>query len=162
MIFFSISAIKWKNCFVFSLWGSSFFCICFSVPPSLPWASLVAQLAKNLPAMQKTQVCPWVGKIPWRRKWLPTSVFLSGEFHGERSRTGYIVCGVAKSQTWLSNFFFFHPVIPLFYIKGPNQHQHWNLLPNHHNVLSWKQFHPLTLSSLYSRTQTAYGWGRVL
>ena len=25
---------------------------------------------------------PWVGKIPWRRKWQPTPVFLPGKFHG--------------------------------------------------------------------------------
>ena len=28
---------------------------------------------------------PWVGKVPWRRKWQPTPVFLPGEFHGQRS-----------------------------------------------------------------------------
>ena len=28
---------------------------------------------------------PWVGKIPWRRVWQPTPVFLSGEFQGQRS-----------------------------------------------------------------------------
>ena len=28
---------------------------------------------------------PWVGKIPWRREWQPTPVFLPGEFHGQRS-----------------------------------------------------------------------------
>ena len=27
----------------------------------------------------------WVGKIPWRRAWQPTPVFLLGEFHGQRS-----------------------------------------------------------------------------
>ena len=32
---------------------------------------------------------PWVGKIPWRREWLPTPVFLPGEFHGQRSLVGY-------------------------------------------------------------------------
>ena len=32
---------------------------------------------------------PWVGKIPWRREWLPTSVFLPGEFHGQRSLVDY-------------------------------------------------------------------------
>ena len=26
---------------------------------------------------------PWVKKIPWRRKWQPTQVFLPGEFHGQ-------------------------------------------------------------------------------
>ena len=29
---------------------------------------------------------PWVGKIPWRRKWQSTPVFFPREFHGERSR----------------------------------------------------------------------------
>ena len=32
---------------------------------------------------------PWVRKIPWRRKWQPTSVFLPGESHGQRSLVGY-------------------------------------------------------------------------
>ena len=32
---------------------------------------------------------PWVGKIPWRRAWQPTPVFLPGNFHGKRSLEGY-------------------------------------------------------------------------
>ena len=41
---------------------------------------------ENLPAMQETQVFdPWVRKIPWRREWQPTSVFLPEEFHGQKS-----------------------------------------------------------------------------
>ena len=32
---------------------------------------------------------PWVGKIPWRRKWQPTPVLLPGESHGGRSLIGY-------------------------------------------------------------------------
>ena len=32
---------------------------------------------------------PWVRKIPWRRDWRPTPVFLPGEFHGQRSLVGY-------------------------------------------------------------------------
>ena len=32
---------------------------------------------------------PWVGKIPWRRTWPPTPVFLPGESHGQRSLAGY-------------------------------------------------------------------------
>ena len=32
---------------------------------------------------------PWVGKIPWRRKWQPTPVLLPGKFHGQRSLVGY-------------------------------------------------------------------------
>ena len=43
---------------------------------------------------------PWVGKIPWRRKWQPTPVFLPGESHGQRSLAGYIPWD-RKSQIWL-------------------------------------------------------------
>ena len=32
---------------------------------------------------------PWVGKIPWRRAWQPTPVFLPGESHGQKSLKGY-------------------------------------------------------------------------
>ena len=32
---------------------------------------------------------PWVRKIPWRWKWLPTPVFLLGEPHGQRCLVGY-------------------------------------------------------------------------
>ena len=46
-------------------------------------------MLKNLPAMQETRFDPWVGKIPRRRPWQPTSVFLSEEFHGQRSLVGY-------------------------------------------------------------------------
>ena len=36
------------------------------------WASLVAQMVKDLLAMQETWFDPWVRKIPWRREWQPT------------------------------------------------------------------------------------------
>jgi len=45
---------------------------------------------------------PWVRKIPRRKEWLPSPVFLPGEFHGQKSLAG-TVSGVAKSQTWLSD-----------------------------------------------------------
>ena len=31
---------------------------------------------------------PWVGKIPWRRKWQPAPVILPGECHGQRNLVG--------------------------------------------------------------------------
>jgi len=33
---------------------------------------------------------PWVGKIPWRRAWQSTLVFLLGESHGQRGLVGYV------------------------------------------------------------------------
>ena len=32
---------------------------------------------------------PELGRSPWRREWLPTSVFLPGKFQGYRSLVGY-------------------------------------------------------------------------
>ena len=70
------------------LWCSAFFMVQISHPYMTTgktialtrWASLLAQLVKNLPAMRETW--SWVGKIPWRRERLPTPVFWPGEFHG--------------------------------------------------------------------------------
>ena len=42
---------------------------------------------------------PWVGKIPWRRKWQPTPVFLSGKSHGRRSLVGYSPWDGKESDT---------------------------------------------------------------
>ena len=45
---------------------------------------------------------PWIRKIPWRRPWQPTPVFLPGESHRQRSLTRYSPCG-CKSRTRLSD-----------------------------------------------------------
>ena len=42
---------------------------------------------------------PWVRKIPWRRKWKPTPVFLPGESHGWRSLVGYSPWGRKELDT---------------------------------------------------------------
>ena len=73
-------------------------------PLQISWASLVAQLVKNPPAMQETWFDPWLGKIPWR--------FLEGyplQYSGLENSTDCIVHGVAKSQKQLNDFHFhFH------------------------------------------------------
>ena len=93
-----------------------FLCAAFQIAFSVrrPGASLVALVVKNPPAnagdlrdikgIRHPGFDPWVGKIPWRRAWQPTPVFLPGESHGLRSLVGYSH-GVAKIQTrlkWLS------------------------------------------------------------
>ena len=42
---------------------------------------------------------PWVGKIPWRRAWQPTPVFLPGESHRQRRLAGYSPLGGRESDT---------------------------------------------------------------
>ena len=51
--------------------------------------SLVAQMAKNLPVIEETQVQSLGPEDPLEREWLPTPVFLPGECHGQRSPVGY-------------------------------------------------------------------------
>ena len=41
----------------------------------------------------------WAGKMPWRRKWQPTPVFLPGKSHGQRSLVGYSPWGRKESDT---------------------------------------------------------------
>ena len=54
----------------------------------LPRASQMVLVLKNLPANTDARPVS-VGKIPWRRKWQPTPVFLSGESHGQRGLADY-------------------------------------------------------------------------
>ena len=51
---------------------------------------------------------PWVGKIPWRRKWQSTPVFLPGESHGWRSLVGYSPQGRKESDTTEELHFHLH------------------------------------------------------
>ena len=46
---------------------------------------------------------PWVRKIPWRRKWEPTPVFLPGKSHGQRSLVGYRPLGHTESDMALES-----------------------------------------------------------
>ena len=49
--------------------------------------------------MVKSACNAWVGKIPWKRKWQPTPVFLPGKSHGWRSLAGYSPWSYKESNT---------------------------------------------------------------
>ena len=70
-------------------------------PLQYSWASLVAQLVKNLSAAweRRPGFDSWVGKIPWKREWLPIPVFWPGEFYGLYSPWGYKESDITE---WLS------------------------------------------------------------
>ena len=67
-------------------------------------ASLVAQLVKNLPAVQQTRVWPLGWENPLERKWQPTPVSLPGKSHGQRRLVGCSPWGCKESGTtdWLT------------------------------------------------------------
>ena len=76
---------------------------------------------------------PWVGQIPWRRKWQPTPVFLPGKSHGQRSLAGCSLWGHTESVTTepaqqlhcLTHLYpqrslqFFLPLIPSTFLQPP-------------------------------------------
>ena len=62
-------------------------------------ASLVAQVVKNLPAVQETEVQSLGQEDPLKKEWQPTGVFLPGESHRQRSLAGY--------STWDHKILFF-------------------------------------------------------
>ena len=48
---------------------------------------------------RRHEILSWVGKIPWRRTWQLTPVFLLGESHGQRSLVGYSPWGHQELNT---------------------------------------------------------------
>ena len=60
------------------------------------WASQVALVVKTPPASAEDKrdlFDPWVGKIPWRKKWPPIPIFLLGESHRWRILAGCTLRG---------------------------------------------------------------------
>ena len=77
--------------------------------PQLPRTSLTAPYHKCCTSLvAQERIClqcrrpgfkPWGGRIPWKRGWQPTPVFLPGEFHGQRSQADYSPRGHRESDT---------------------------------------------------------------
>ena len=59
----------------------------------------VAQMVKNCLQCRRPRSDPCVGKIPWRRVWQSTSVFLPGKFHGQRSLVDHNPWGPKEPDT---------------------------------------------------------------
>ena len=66
-------------------------------------ASLVTQTVWNLLAMWETQVQSLSREESCRREWLPTTVFLPGEIHGQRSLVGYSPWDRRVRHHWATN-----------------------------------------------------------
>ena len=63
----------------------------------LAWGFPGGSMVKNLPASAEGGgFNPWVGKIPWRRKWIPTSAFFPGKSLGQKSLKSYSLLGYKR------------------------------------------------------------------
>ena len=97
---------------------------------------------------------PWVGKIPWRREWQPTSLFLHGEFHRQRSLAGYSawshkqsdrLSDWTKTVLWAPAVFWssvqFSSVAQLCPTLCDPMNRSTPRLPVHHQLLEFTQTH---------------------
>ena len=64
-------------------------------------ALLLAQTGRICLQCERPRFNPWAREDAWRREWLPTPVFLPGEFHEQESLMGYSLWG-CKEQLTLS------------------------------------------------------------
>ena len=79
---------------------------------------IMAQIVKNLPAVQETLFDPWIRKIPRRRAWQSTPVFLPGESRGQRILVGHSPWGRKESMTeWLTLLLGFLKIIVFVLVK---------------------------------------------
>ena len=71
----------------------------------MAWEVVAMICHQGKPSFQQYRLglLPWVGKIPWRRKWQPAPVPLPGKSHGQRRLVGYSPCGHKELDTteWL-------------------------------------------------------------
>ena len=106
ILFRKVAFLKWNDFFFFNQLkpqlNSTSVYQDFDMPLGMSRASLVAQLEKNLPAMQATQVRFLGWEDPLEKEMATTTVFLPGESHGHWSLAGYSAWG-HKSQTLLSD-----------------------------------------------------------
>ena len=70
-------------------------CVCYRLPRRLSDKTPACQCWRH----KRCWFNPWVRKIPWRREWQPTAVFLPGKSHGQRSLAGYSPWGHKESDT---------------------------------------------------------------
>ena len=68
--------------------SSPAFCLVYSAYRGFPDGASGKEPACQCKRCKRHWFDPWVGKISWRRAWQPTSVFLPGQFHGQRSLGG--------------------------------------------------------------------------
>ena len=61
-------------------------------------------------SVEDLSLSPWIGKIPWRREWLPTPVLWPREFHGLYGPWGH---KESDTTEWLSRQYFFQQVVKL-------------------------------------------------
>ena len=80
----------------------SYLLIFFSLPylKGLPSCSAVKETTCHCRWLKRLRFDPWAERIPWRRKWQPTPVFLPGKSDGQRCLAGYTPGPQSVEYNW--------------------------------------------------------------
>ena len=62
---------------------------------------------------------PWVRKVPWKRKWQPTPVFLPREFHGQKSLGSYSLWDQRAGHDWVTNTYLLKAKLHTYQRQSP-------------------------------------------
>ena len=81
------------------------------------------------PLCERCRFDSWVRRIPWRREWLPTPVFLPGEFHGQKSLVDYSPWGFSGQNTGVGCHSLLQGILPT---QGSNPALQADSLPLSH------------------------------
>ena len=76
--------------------------------PALPWNTYLLLPWSLRLKPRRPGFDTWVGKIPWRRKWQPTPVFLPGKSYGWRSLVGYSPVRSGRKESDTTEWLQFH------------------------------------------------------
>ena len=116
-----------KELYILSL---SYFCIWGKVCVQLhSWASLVAQIVKNLPAMQRSGFNHWVKKIPLAKRMATHSGILAWRIPWREEPDGLQFIGSQRvRQEWMTNIFTFHAISKHHLLKRDCPFLHWMVL----------------------------------
>ena len=85
---------------------------------------------KSVCQCRRHRFYPWIGKIPWRREWQPTPVFLPGKPHGQSSQAGYSPWGRRVRDHWTTRQQLNHVRVLItlrwcVFIVGVTQNRQW-------------------------------------
>ena len=84
-------AKRWPSIYcAHECWGDHCnFCVCVCSCVDFPGGTSGKEPACQCRRRERRGFDPWVRKIPWKREWQPTKVFLPGESHEQRNLAGY-------------------------------------------------------------------------
>ena len=91
--------VEWRQTIVCIITLDSLNCVWVQSRLNFPGGPTGKEPACQCRRCKRCRFDPWVGKIPWKRAWLPTPVFLPGESHGQRDLVGYSPWGLKEWDT---------------------------------------------------------------